>query len=271
MTIQELQKKYLSIYNDFRKAGFRNKIILLLLTIPAILYSYLVLDGKYHRYHWGSFMPHSQIIIITIGIGLAIFLIILTINSFSFINSQKAKSFKYYFKAEMFDCIRYEIPEICDYIYNQKIHPKVFYNSNLFKSRYSDYVGDDWIRGQINNISFEMCELHVFNLFKNIFSGIFTRIRTDEYLINITDSMTQNKEYISDFEVKYNGKVLTSQNQNEIFIAIEMKGKFFEADNQKTIQLSNENVLMLKDVVELIKKITTTNINSNINSAQHPV
>lgn len=207
-------------------------------------------------------MPHSQIIIITIGVGLAMILIVLTINSFSFINSWKAKSFKYYFKTELFDCIKAEIPEICDYVYNQKIHPKVFYNSNLFKSKYSDYIGDDWIRGWINEKSFEMCELHVFNLFKSIFSGIFIKIKVNGETININSNKASIKEYILDFEAKYNGKVLISQNIDDIFLAIEMRGKFFEADNPRMIKLSNENVIMLKNIVDLIKKITGANTGS---------
>lgn len=263
MTTQELQKKYLSIYHSFKNVGFKNKIILLLMIIPAIFYSYLILDGKYYRYHWDRFMPHSQIVIITIGAGLAMILIIITIKSFSFINSRKAKSFRFYFKTELFDYVKSEIPEICDYVYNQKIHPKVFYNSNLFKTKYSDYIGDDWIRGRVNNVLFEMCELHVFNLFKNIFSGIFIKIRKNEDSISIADNIAWTKEYISNFEVKYNAKVLTSQNQNGIFIAIEMKGKFFEADNPKMIILSNENVILLNDIVDLIKKITGSNKGSS--------
>lgn len=260
MTTQELQKKYLSIYDSFRNVGFINKIILLFMTFPAILHTYLRLDGRYYRNHWDKFMPHNRIVIITICIGLVMILIILTIKSFLFIKTRKANSFKIYFKKELFDCLRAEIPEISDYLHYQKIHPKVFYNSNLFQSTYSDYIGDDWIRGRINNMVFEICELHVFTLFKNIFSGIFTRIVINDDSINITDKIAQNKLYISDFEMKHKAKILSSQNQNEIFIAIQMKGIFFEADNPRTLKSIDENVIMLKEIVGLIKKITTTQL-----------
>jgi len=101
-----------------------------------------------------------------------------------------------------------------------------------------------------------MCELHVFNLFKNIFSGIFTRIKIPEDSINIRLSKAQNSAYILAFEAKYAARVLTSQKQNEIFIAIKMNGNFFDADNPKRIESADENIVMLKDIVDLIKKIT---------------
>lgn len=257
MTIQELQKKYLTIYNSLKIAGFINKITLLLITIPALLSAYHFLDDEYHIHHWNRFMPHSQILLIILVIALVLILIIFTINSFSFINPRNDTSFRWDFKSELFDCAMSEIPEIYDYINNQKIHPKVFYNSGLFKSEYSDYVGDDWIRGHFNEISFEICELHVFNLFKNIFSGIFTRIKIPEDSINIKLSKAQNSAYILAFEAKYAARVLTSQKLNEIFIAIKMDGKFFEADNPRKIESADENILMLKDIVDLIKKITS--------------
>lgn len=259
MTSKELQDKYLSVYYSLKNIGFKNKLILLVLTIPSVLLMYRFLDVKFNRYHLGKLIPHNQIVIITICIGIALILTILTIKSFSFIHTQNAKSFKHYFKTDLFDCVRSEIPEVNDYKYNQKIHPKVFYNSNLFKSKFSDYVGDDWIRGQINNIPFEMCELHVFNLFENIFSGIFTRIGIYDASISITEILVHNKIHISDFEEKYHAKILVSQNQNGMFIAIKMNGIFFEANNPQTIKSTDANVKMLKDIIDLIKRIIGAN------------
>lgn len=256
MTIKELQDKYLSIYNSFKNVGFKNKIILIFMSIPATVYLYTTLEGKYYKHHWNQFMPHNRIVIITIGIGIAMILIILTIKSFSFIYTRKANTYKFNFKQELFDCLKTEIPEISDYFHSQKIHPKVFNNSHLFKTRYSDYIGDDWILGRIDNIAFEICELHVFTLFRNIFSGIFIRIITNDVSINIIDEIAQNNLPISDFELKYKAKILASQNQNEIFLAIKMKGKFLEADNPRTLKSTDENVIMLKKIVDLIKKIT---------------
>jgi hypothetical protein len=255
MNIQELQKKYLTIYESCKNVGVKNKVLMLFLTFPATLYAYFFLEG--HR--WERFMPHWQIVVITISILLVMILMIISIKSISFINSRKARSFKYYFKTELFDCIKNEIPEICDYVFNQKIHPKIFYNSNLFKSRYSDYIGDDWIRGCFDKITFEMCELHVFNLFKNIFCGIFVKIGINTDSVDATDNIHKNKKYISDFEGKYKAKVLTSCGQRDFFVAIKMNGKFFEADNPRQIKSIDAHVLMLKDMVDLIKIIAGAN------------
>lgn len=230
--------------------------MLFLAIIPATLYGYLELEKRYYRFQWYKHMPHSQIVWTAIGIGLAMVFLLLTIRSFSFINARKARSFRFCFKQELFDCVKTEIPEICDYRYNQKIHPSIFYKSGLFKSKYSDYTGDDWIIGQTNNALFDMCELHVFNLFKDIFSGIFIRIRMNTAPDYLTGNLKLTEEIILAFEEKYNGKVLTSQIGKEMYIAIKLKGKFFESINPRAIEMSNTNVQMLKDIVGLVKRIT---------------
>jgi hypothetical protein len=63
---------------------------------------------------------------------------------------------------------------------------------------------------------------------------------------------------IASFEEKYKAKVVTSQNANTIFVALKMDGKFFEADNTKMIEKTDENIVMLKDIIDLIKKIAAS-------------
>jgi hypothetical protein len=252
MNTRELQKKYLTIYDNLKSKGAQNKVLMLLLTIPASFYAYLVLES----HNWEKYTPHYQIVLTMFGMAFVMILIVLSIKSFSFVNWRKTNSFKYYFKTELFDAIKSEIPEICAYVYNQKIHQKIFDHSKLFKSQFSDYIGDDWITGRFNENTFEMCELHVFNLFKNIFSGIFTRIKVHTNSINILENIALNRQCISDFEAKHKAKVIASQNQREIYVAIKMNGNFFEGDNPKMIKSIENDITMLKDIISLLKRIT---------------
>jgi len=242
MNAQELQKKYLTTYHRLKNIGVRNKLFLLLMMLPGTLSVYYFLNTEYYFHHWDRFMPHSEIIVLSIAVGIISILTLLLMKSFSFVNSRRVNTYKRIFKKDFIDCVSNEIPEIDEYIYYQKIHPQTFYDSNLFKSKYSDYVGDDWIKGRYDEIYFEMCELHVFNLFKNVFSGIFAKISIITP-IGITDSIAKNKDYITDFEAKHKAEVLASQRQDEIFVAIKMDGEFFEADNPKMIKSVEENIL----------------------------
>ena len=258
MNAQELQKKYLTTYYRLKNIGYRNKLFLLLMILPGTLSVYYFLNTEYYFRHWNRFMPHSEIIILSIAVGIISILTLLLMKSFSFVNTRRVNTYKRIFKKDFIDCVSDEIPEIDEYIYYQKIHPQMFYDSNLFKSKYSDYVGDDWIKGRIDEICFEMCELHVFNLFKNVFSGIFARISITNP-IDITDSIAKNKDYITYFEAKHKAQVLASQRQDEIFVAIKMDGEFFEANNPNMIKSVDENILMLKDIIDLTKTITAAN------------
>ena len=258
MNAQELQKKYLTTYHRLKNIGYRNKLFLFLMIFPGILYVYSYLNREYYIHQWYRFIPHSEIIVLSIAVGIISIITLLLMKSFSFVNSRRVNKYKCIFKKDFIDCVSDEIPEIDEYIYYQKIHPQTIYDSNLFKSKYSDYVGDDWIKGRFDEIYFEMCELHVFNLFKNVFSGIFAKINTTNP-IDITDSIAKNKDYITDFEAKHKAQVLASQRQDEIFVAIKMDGEFFEADNPNMIKSVDENILMLKDIIHLTKTITACN------------
>ena len=56
--------------------------------------------------------------------------------------------------------------------------------------------------------------------------------------------------------MKHKAKVLASQNQREIYVAIQMNGNFFEGDNPKMIKSIDHDVTMLKDIISLLKRIT---------------
>ncbi len=259
MNAQELQKKYLTTYHRLKNIGFRNKLFLLLMIFFGTLYLYKYLNREYYIHHWSQDIPHSEIIVLSIAVGIISILTLLLMKSFSFVNTRRVNTYKRIFKKDFIDCVSNEIPEIEEYIYYQKLHPQIFYDSNLFNSKYSDYVGDDWIKGRYDEIYFEMCELHVFNLFKNVFSGIFAKISITNP-IDITESIALNKDYITYFEAKHKAEVLASQRQDEIFVAIKMDGDFFEADNPKMIKSVEENILLLKDIIHLSKTITATNL-----------
>jgi len=198
MTIQDIQEKYYNILCDLRKKGSLNKILLMLLLIAASLQAYVVINEKYYDQHWERFMTHGTLIFITIGIVIFWMFLVLIMNSVSFINSKQIRFLNNEFKKNLFECIRKEIPEIRDYIPNQKIHPNVYYSSKLFQRKYDDYIGDDWMQGYYNGVRFELCELHVFKLFRVFFSGVFIRVNLKRNSsINIRIIFYRNQVYLN--------------------------------------------------------------------------
>jgi len=251
MELNPLKSKYTTIYQHLKTAAVRNKLILLAMVLPASFYAYYYINSYNNRFHGGSQLPSVIIQIIPFVVGLMMIFLVITIKSFSFLSSKRTDSFKYYFKEELFDCIKKEIPEIKEYIFNQTINHYVFDDSGLFKSRYSDYMGDDAIKGSFGDFNFEMCELHVFNLFNSIFSGVFIVIEKNSGTFKL--NCTYDKKPISDFENKNDAKVMISNNEDDMYVAIRKKGRFFEGDNPKEINSVDNDIAMLKDVVGLIK------------------
>ncbi len=100
-------------------------------------------------------------------------LAILTTNTISFVNSQRVRAIRNSFKKELFECIREQIPEIKDYCYYHKIHPKYFNDSGLYKSAHSDYIGDDLFLGNIKGSKFEICEF-MYSIFSNKYLMVFS-------------------------------------------------------------------------------------------------
>jgi hypothetical protein len=147
-------------------------------------------------------------------------------------------------------------PEITTYKYQQKIHPRVFNESGLFSRKYSDYKGDDWYGGNYKNSKFEICELHVFRLFKSIFSGLFIRCGISK---NIPDTGT--KQFynqlieIKEFKNKYKSEIQLSSIRTNLLIAINIEGQFFENDSLKKINQTEFNLELITDTVTLLKAI----------------
>lgn len=255
MNLEELQKKYSLILSRLKVVGFRNKLVLFLLSFPASLYAYFYMDSCFFKFHLGKEMPHSLFIVLMIGLEILMALAIFSMKSISYVNSRRVNMFKLHFKAELFEYIRREIPEIDNYLFNQKINPRIFYESTLFEAKYGDYKGDDWVRGHFANASFELCELHVFNLSKRIFFGIFAWLRSKANSVDFAGNLKKHSVSILTFEKTYGATILTSSINDRVFVAFKMEGKFFEADTIESIRAVSRDVQMLKDIVGLLKLI----------------
>jgi hypothetical protein len=252
MDIKNIQQYYSSVFYSLRRNGLKNKLLLIILSIPAVFYAYYDVNARYQYYDWDY--PHECLYYLCGVLLVIILLAILTINTISFVNSQRVRGIRKSFKKELFECISEQIPEIQGYCYNKKIHPKYFKDSGLYKSTHTDYIGDDLFNGEYKCSKFEICELHVFKLFKQIFDGLFIRIQ-----INL--SSIQSKEVdaclvstLSMFKETYNINVKVS-NSNVIYVAVKHHGKFFEQSNLREIGVLGDDIIVLSDVVKLTKGI----------------
>jgi hypothetical protein len=239
-----------------RRNGFKNKILLLILSIPAIAYAVLEIYGNYDYFDLVELYYYS------FGLLVLITVIIFSTNTLSFIKSQRSVNFKVKFKRDFFECIHIQIPEIKKHFYNQKIHPKYFYASDLFKSVHTDYIGDDLFYGEYYGYVFEICELHVFKVFKQIFDGLFIRIIGISSSIDDDNYKTSIIPRLNSLEEKYKIKYTISA-KNQFYIAIRKRGKLFENNNIREIKELEVDIELLNDVVTLTKGI--------INCCQHRV
>jgi len=247
--ISAVRSYYASVLYSIKRNGLRNKLFLALLAIPASIFGYYYVDAEYKAIHLK--FPHEYLIYLALASGIILITIILTINSVSFINSRKIGKIKDEFKKDLFNCICIQIPELKDLSYRQKLHPDVFYTSGLFSSVHTDYIGDDLIQGEYKGHSFELCELHVYRIFKQIFHGLFVRIEIVSGNINIEKLFNSLDQGIRSLEVKHNLVIDLSLN-TFLFMAIRKEGKMFEYQNVNEL---DEDVALLKDVVELVKVI----------------
>ena len=259
MDITQLKIKYLNFYNDFKKRGSGNKILLLLMLLPPCYYVYILFNQRYFDGQWYKYMPYSSLLLIVVLFTLFWMTLALTINSISFVNIKKVRSLRNNFKYDFYSLIKTEIPEIKDYIFNQKIHVKTFKNSHLFDNNFCDYIGDDWFKGKYKDAWFELCELHVFRLFKNIFHGIFVHCKFETSaenrilkLSDLTDDLTKK---ILDFECKFFARIKISNIKNNLYIAAMKNGRFFESKNSKSIEKIETDHQMLIDLIYIIKAI----------------
>jgi hypothetical protein len=255
MNITEIQIKYRLIIHDLKIKGNINRILFFFQLL--FLVAYYTFPGIKSLDIWGTWIANVAIIIAPI---------ILTINSITFVNSHKVRSVKQNFKNDFFQCVKQEIPEFVSYIPAQKIHPRIFYSSSLFRRRYDDYIGDDWISGHYKGIPIELCELHVFKLFKVTFNGIFVRCKFSKIfertVVHFSNRLALTgvcspviTEQIIKFCEKNNATVHLSYIQNNIFIAFNLKGSFFENKNRKTIDKLDKDFFMLQEIAEIMRTI----------------
>jgi hypothetical protein len=253
MIIDELEAKYLNVLQTLKKQGTKNKILVMLLLIPAGIYAYFDLTNNNNGYQERDQISQGMLIVICIGVVIFWIFIILMSKSITFINNKSLRYFNNSFKKELFDCLKNDITELQEYIYYSKIKPAVFYASGLFNSRYDDYLGDDWMRGTYKGVVFDLCELHVSRLFKPIFNGIFVKcdyraLQESEKFFSILDN-----PLFKDFENRYCAAIHSSANHSCIYIAVDMKGYFFENKNRSSIEKLDMDSAMLKDLIALIK------------------
>ena len=255
MVINELETKYLNILQTLKKQGTKNKILVMLLLIPAGIYAFFYVAPEYREYPERDQISRGALIIICTGVSIFWIFIILVSKSVTFINSKNLRYFNNSFKKDLFACLRRDITELEEYIYYNKINPSVFYASGLFSNRYDDYIGDDWMGGSYKRVAFDLCELHVSRLFKAIFNGIFVRCNVralpeNEKLFCILDS-----PLFRNFENRYCATIHSSVDHSHIYLAVDMKGYFFENKNRSSIEKLDLDSAMLKELIELIKSL----------------
>jgi hypothetical protein len=261
MNLQELKNKYLIIYKDLKTTGSIYKLVVLLMLFLGLLRTFFLMNEKYYTDDWYKYMSHGLFLFLLLGLAVFWTGVLLISNSVSFVNYKRVNSFKYDFKQEFMQYAETEIPEINFYVFNQKMLPAVFNDSRLFSSRYSDYYGDDFIRGDYRDVGFEMCELHVFRLFSGIFHGIFVKCKFQSPLINdkaysINDTVSG---LVSRFEETYNTKIETSVIQDDVYIAVHLKDKFLKCDNERQIENMDHDFNLLNDLIQLIKEVISLN------------
>jgi hypothetical protein len=224
----------------------------MLFSIPAIAYGLLHVYVLTNLRSWE--LPEKYLYYFMGGLALIPLAIILSINTLSFVNSQRTVRLKFNFKKDFFKYVQTQIPEIKKYLFNHKIHPKHFYASGLFNSLHSDYIGDDLFFGEYQGTVFEICELHVFNLFKPVFDGLFIRIigTSLRYDPNTLIKAVINQKKIP--EDRHHIKINFSAN-TDIYLAVKCRGKFFESDTIHEIQKLEVEMELLSDLVTLVKEI----------------
>jgi len=257
MTIPEVIQRYSTVYNKIIAKGRRNKIIFIILLIPATLsaYNHFLYNPRLHSER--EKLSDYDSIYVFVALGLLCLSLALLLKSSSFISRKQSRCLDLSFKHDLSECIRQNIPEITEYLHIRKIDPLTFKASGLFNQKYSDYKGDDLLKGVYRNVKFELCELHVFNIFKPIFSGFFVKCKLG------CDTLRQAEEPIASsiisLKSKYNVTVDISEVQGNIYIAIGVDGLLLENNSRKSIENIERDVALIKDIVGLVKVVVDAN------------
>lgn len=102
---------------------------------------------------------------------------------------------------------------------------------------------------------FDICELHVFSLFKSVFDGLFVHIYFGKEMVNENNKLEQLIEtYRNQMneEVDIKGHVAFL---GDVYLAFQHKSSLFEKNSGKEIRALDQDVLTLEGLVQLIKQV----------------
>jgi hypothetical protein len=256
--IQDLKDKYLSIYENLKKDGTHKKYPVLALTLGCLLLVFLKMEGNYQYRSPYNIMSQSTLIFIFIGIAAIVVFIILQMNPVMFLPKNRLARFGFHYKKDVVGLLQKEIPEIKEYVPYQKIHQKVFRAARLFDPTYSDYRGDDWMKGEYGNVRFELCELLVMHQLKPIFHGFFIKcyfpeIHDNQYLFMGDHFSVVHR--MEEFESNYRAKIRKSIDGRNLYFAIDFEKRFLTYETKAQIESMDYDYYLLKDTIQLLKHL----------------
>ena len=248
----KLKYKYWLDFSEMKRGARWNKFILVLWVaqwVVTLFFSFdkdLTLIENIRLYYKSGFFIFSAIF------GGIILLFALTVNSLSFVNDRKIKTFRYHYKKDIINSVRLAFPEIKDYLFNQKLNQHYFIDSKLFKKKFYEYLGDDGIKCNYNNIDYEFCELNVYRVFRTVFHGIFI-------VAFFPDGADDNRQKIStllnEFMKANNKKAVFSTANEYLYIAIHLKQPFLEFNTEKQILNVDNEIKFIENILLLMRGI----------------
>lgn len=269
MTSQEIVDKHIGIFKSQRSEGVIAKFIILFLLIIAFIYSYYDLRATFEVKNIGEDFKEEQIVP-TLAVTCLFFSVLLLFSkSIKYVYPPKLKSARRKYKKDIYNFIISEHPEITEYSPNQKINPKEFYTSKLFKTEPEDYKGDDWLTASYRGHKVVMCELRVSRLFKKIFTGLFVKCSNIKRSIPNPISFSHlypisgerqyfssdTIKYISNYCKKYESGICVSTVDHALYIGIERNKNLFERTSLEAIKNLPEEFEIFKSNFEIIKCI----------------
>lgn len=256
MNIDNIEKEYLQLFHLLNRQGVKNKLLVLLMMIPAFFLGYIFINPMLVMAVEEGELKAGHIFLFIAAVAVFWIAILLLTKSLTFVGSGKLYYFRKEFKKQLYACIKEEIPEIKECSANKKMHPRDFYASGLFIYKFDDYLGDDCMKGSTADLHFDICELHVRRLVESIFNGIFVKCQIDRpaAVINLAD--LQRSVVVSEFQEKYKAQIKLSMSGNHLYMAVDMKGYFFENTSKGNLEKLDSDLVMLKDLVNIIKRVT---------------
>ena len=269
MTSQEITDKHIKIFRSQRREGVIAKFIILFLLALASIYAYFELRYYDEAGKFEKEIKEEQIVNAVAVTGVFFAVLLLVSRSIIYVYPPKLKSARRKYKKDIYHFIITQHPEITEYLPNQKISPGEFYASKLFRTKPEDYKGDDWLKATILGHNVVMCELRVFRLFRNIFTGLF--IKCSNIKRSIPNPLYFNHLYpasgehpyfsndtilsISDYCRKYESGICVSTVDDTLYIGIERNKNLFERTSLEAIRNLPEDFEIFKSNFEITKCI----------------